>query len=300
MNSMLSFKSEHGALFTAHNVRLDDGTYTKPDVGVSTGENSTFLAAKRILDLVYPGKREHLKLADLGCLEGGYTVEFARLGFQSLGVDVRPLNIEACRYTQSKVNLPNLEFVVDDVWNIQKYGTFDVMFCCGLFYHLDQPRKFLDILSKVTSRVLILDTHFSEAKDAPSLIQPRQLRRFVAKFLPLRHNATTTHKLGQLTNHEGLQGRWFTEFRTERAFRDRSNRRLASWDNRKSFWIQREHLIGAIKDAGFDLVLEQFDGLAPDIAQTMTKGRYRIHGRSTFIGIKSADVPQSVPYAPSP
>jgi hypothetical protein len=273
--------------FTAHNVRLDDGTLTKPDVGISTGENSTFLAAKRILDLIYPGKRDHLKLADLGCLEGGYTIEFARLGFQSLGIDVRPLNIEACRYAQSKVNLPNLEFAVDDVWNIEKYGSFDVMFCCGLLYHLDHPRKFLDIISKVTSRVLILDTHFSEASDSPSLIQPRRLRRFVSKFLPLQHTATTTHKLGHLRTHEGLQGRWFSEFLTDRAFRDRANRRLASWDNRTSFWIQREYLIGAIKDAGFDLVLEQFDGLAPDIARTMTTGRYRIHGRGTFIGVKT-------------
>jgi hypothetical protein len=287
------------AIFTAHNIRLDDGTLTKPDVGVSTGENSTFLAAKRILEMVYPGKKDHLRLADLGCLEGGYTIEFARLGFQSLGIDVRPINIEACRYAQSKVNLPNLEFVVDDVWNIEKYGSFDVMFCCGLFYHLDQPRKFLDIMSKVTRRVLILDTHFSEAKDSPSLIQPRRLRRFVAKILPLRHNATTTHKLGHLTNHEGLQGRWFSEFLTERAFRDRPNRRLASWDNRRSFWIQREYLIGAIKEAGFDLVLEQFDGLAPDIAQPMTKGRYRIHGRSTFVGIKTANVSEPAPGTPA-
>ncbi len=275
--------------FTAHNIRLDDGTLTKPDAGVSTGESSTFLAAKRILDVVYPGKRDHLRLADLGCLDGGYAIEFARLGFQSLGLDVRPLNIEACRYAQSKVNLPNLKFVVDDVWNIERHGSFDVMFCCGLFYHLDQPRKFLDLMSKVTRRLLILDTHFCEAKDSPSLIQPRRLRRFIARLLPLRHNATTTHKLGYLTTHEGLQGRWYSEFPTDRAFRDRANRRLASWDNRRSFWIQREYLIGAIKDAGFDLVLEQFDGLAPDIAQSMIKGRYRIHGHSTFIGIKTAN-----------
>jgi 2-polyprenyl-3-methyl-5-hydroxy-6-metoxy-1,4-benzoquinol methylase len=272
--------------FNFHNIRLDDGTFTKPDVGISTGENATFQSAKRIIDLVYPGKRNHLRVADLGCLEGGYTVEFARLGLQSLGLDVRQINIDACRYVQSKVNLPNLEFVLDDVWNIAKYGSFDVMFCCGLFYHLDNPRKFLDILAKATNRVLILDTHISEARDAPSLIQPRRLRRFVAKILSLKHNATTTHKLSYLTEHEGLRGRWFSEFLTDRAFRDRANRKLASWDNRRSFWIQREYLIGAIKDAGFDLVLEQFDGLAPDIAHTMTEGRYRVHGRSTFIGIK--------------
>jgi 2-polyprenyl-3-methyl-5-hydroxy-6-metoxy-1,4-benzoquinol methylase len=272
--------------FTAHNIRLDDGTFTKPEVGISIGDTPAFQAARRILDVVFPGKKAHLRLADLGCLDGGHTVEFARLGFQALGLDVRQGNIEACRYVQSKVNLPNLEFVLDNAWNIAKYGNFDVMFCCGLFYHLDKPKAFLDILASLTKRVLILDTHFSEAKDSPSLIQPRRFRKVVAKVLPLQHNATTTHKLSYLTENEGLRGRWCSEFLTKRAFRDRENRRLASWDNQRSFWIQREYLIGAIQEAGFDVVLEQFDGLAPNIAHTMTQGRYRIHGRSTFIGIK--------------
>jgi hypothetical protein len=154
---------------------------------------------------------------------------------------------------------------------------------------LDKPREFLEILAKATTRVLILDTHFAEARDSPSLIQPRRLRRLVAKVVPLDHNATTTHKLSYLTEHEGLRGRWYSEYPSNRAFRDRENRRLASWDNRRSFWVQREHLIGAIRSAGFDLVPEQFDQFGSDIADEMTKGTYRIHGRGTFIGIKSAN-----------
>ncbi len=163
--------------FTSHNIRLDDGTQTKPEMGFSMDVHPWFLAAKRILDATFPGGKEHLRIADLGCLEGGYTVEFARLGFQALGLDVREANIEACRYVQSKVALPNLEFVRDDAWNISAYGHFDAVFCCGLFYHLDRPRAFLDVLSGITKRVLILQTHFSQAGDAPSFIHPRRLRR---------------------------------------------------------------------------------------------------------------------------
>lgn len=274
--------------FTAHNIRLDDGTYTKPDAGLSLDVHPWFLAAKRVLDATFPGDKTQLRIADLGCLEGGYTVEFARLGFQALGLDVREQNIDACRYVQSRVNLPNLDFVRDDVWNIAAYGLFDATFCCGLFYHLDKPREFLDVLSRVTKRVLILQTHFSEAKDSPSFIHPRRLRRALSRVIPLANTATTTHKLSFLTRHEGLPGRWFPEFRNERAFRDRANRRWASWNNRASFWIQREYLIQAIRDAGFDLVMEQFDALGADIALEMTKGSYRTSGRSTFIGIKTS------------
>ncbi len=272
--------------FTAHNIRLDDGSYTKPE-SVPIDRHPWFLAAKRIIDAMFSGDKSTLRLVDLGCLEGGYTVEFARLGLQALGLDVRQSNIDACNFVRSKVNLPNLSFVRDDVWNLAQYGTFDITFCCGLFYHVDQPKKLLELLSGATRRVLILQTHFSEAADSPSFIQPRRFRRALSRVLPLRHTGTTTHKLSYLTTNEGLPGRWCPEFRTERAFKDRENRRWASWDNRRSFWIQREYLLQSIRDAGFDLVLEQYDALGKDIASEMTEGVYRSSGRSTFIGAKT-------------
>lgn len=274
--------------FTSHNIRLDDGTQTKPDVGYTMDAHPWFLAAKRILDATFPGDKTRVSIADLGCLEGGYAIEFARLGFQTLGLDVREVNIEACRYAQSKTTLANLEFVRDDAWNIANYGPFDAVFCCGLFYHLDKPRAFLDVLSNVTKRLLILQTHFSEAKDSPSFIRPRRLRRAIGRIIPLKNTGTTTHKLSRLTQNEGLPGRWFPEYRSERAFRDRENRRWASWDNRRSFLIQREYLLQAMRDAGFDLVLEQYDALGRNIALEMTEGTYRTSGRSTFIGIKTS------------
>jgi SAM-dependent methyltransferase len=286
--------------FTSHNIRLDDGSYTKPEVGYSMDVHPWLLAAKRILDATFPGDKSHLRIIDLGCLEGGYTVEFARLGMNALGIDVRELNIEACRYVQSKVNLPNLQFAQDDVWNIAKYGHFDAVFCCGLFYHLDKPREFLKLMSQVTKRLLILQTHFSEANDSPPIIRPRRFRRAVGRLLPLRNTGTTTHKLSLLTKHEGLPGRWLPEFRSKRAFLDRENRRWASWNNKQSFWIQREFLLQSLRDSGFDLVMEQFDGLGPNIAYEMTEGSYRSSARSTFIGIKTAYALDSATPAVSP
>jgi hypothetical protein len=145
-------------------------------------------------------------------------------------------------------------------------------------------------LSGVTKRLLILQTHFSQAGDSPSFIHPRRLRRAISRVFPLRNTATTTHKLSYLSENEGLPGRWFSEFRNERAYRDRKNRRWAAWNNRKSFWVQREYILQALRDAGFDLVLEQFDGLGSNLAFEMTQGSYRTSGRGTFVGIKSSYV----------
>src|ERR1700748_577016 len=100
--------------FTNHNIRLDDGTYTKPGSTTTITDNTWFVSARKILETVFPGDKSKFRLADVGCLEGGYSVEFARLGFQVLGIEVRELNVAACNYVKSKVDLPHLEFVQDN------------------------------------------------------------------------------------------------------------------------------------------------------------------------------------------
>ena len=45
--------------------------------------------------------------------------------------------------------------------NLGDYGSFDVTFCCGLLYHLEDPVTFLRTVSQLTRRVLILQTHFA-------------------------------------------------------------------------------------------------------------------------------------------
>src|SRR5437899_6362264 len=147
--------------FTAHNIRLDDGTQTMPGTGATMEANPWFVAARRVFEMVFPGDRSRIRLADLGCLEGGYAVEFARMGFEVTGIEVRPGNLAACQYVKDRVDLPNLRFVADDAMNIANHGRFDAIFCCGLLYHLDQPKRFLETLGSITERLLYVQTHFS-------------------------------------------------------------------------------------------------------------------------------------------
>ena len=59
--------------FTAHNIRLDNGTLTKPDAEgvISMEAYPWFVSARRIIETVFPGDKSYLRLADLGCCEGG-------------------------------------------------------------------------------------------------------------------------------------------------------------------------------------------------------------------------------------
>jgi hypothetical protein len=261
--------------FSGHNIRLDNGVLTKPEAEVLEETHPWFLSAARVLNVVFPSDRARIRVADLGCLEGGYAVGFARMGFQVLGLEVRDANMAACRYVKANTNLPNLEFVQDDAWNLARYGVFDVVFCCGLLYHLDRPRQFIRTLSAITTRLLLIQTHFSvgtgpDGKD----VKPDE-------------TSTGRYHLSPLTENESLPGRWFTEYSSNRAYRDRENAKWSAWDNRRSFWIQREYLLHEIQEAGFDLVMEQFDSLGADIGDAMTRGYYKTDSRGMFIGIKT-------------
>jgi hypothetical protein len=250
--------------FTAHNIRLDDGTLTKPESSLSMVEYPWFISARRVLETVFPGDKSQLRLADVGCLEGGYAVEFARMGFEVLGIEIRESNIAACNYVKSKTDLPNLEFVCDNAFNIARYGVFDAVFCCGLLYHLDRPRKYLETLSSVTTKLLILQTHFS-----------------------LADSSGMKYNLSAPTENEGIAGRWYTEFREGESVSKIESAKWASWDNYKSFWVQREHLLQTIVDVGFDLVMEEYSSLEPNIAECLVGGSYQTDLRGTFIGIKN-------------
>jgi SAM-dependent methyltransferase len=245
--------------FTAHNILLDDGTQTKPDMGLMS-QHPWCQAAKNLLRVLYPNGLEGVKIVDLGCLEGGYTVEFARLGMDALGLEVRDANFTKCCYVRDHLSLPNLRFEKDDAWNLTKYGPYDVIFCCGLLYHLDRPREFIKLMESCCNRVLIINTHF--APDEP----------------------TDAHLLSDMEENEGLAGRWYGEH--DGTPEQKESALWSSWDNYRSFWLRRPDLIHAIKNAGFQLVFEQFDPLGEDIRQAMADGEYGSWLRSTFVGIK--------------
>jgi len=214
----------------------------------------------KILNILYPdkSKRSSIRIIDLGCQYGDYSFDFARQGFNVLGLEVREINYNVCK-ERLKCADGIIDFVQDDCWNIEKYGTFDVIFCSGLLYHLDKPSKYLELMSKVCKKVLILNTHFSMLQKKGKHVGPVS------------------------TNNEHLPGTWYKEFDPGTSFKDREVSNLSSWENDNSFWIQKEFLIQKIRDIGFDTVLEQYDGYTRDYIVE----DYDNEQRSTFIGIKT-------------
>jgi hypothetical protein len=136
--------------------------------------------------------------------------------------------------------------------------------------------------------LLILQTHFSTAPPEPAPSRwPRLFRGIATTAAKGQHRHGGKFGLSTMSENEEIPGRWYREFTSDEAHRNRENHKWSSWDNRLSFWIQREYLLQAISDSGFDMVMEQFDHFAPHISDAMTVGYYKTDTRGTFVGIKT-------------
>lgn len=247
--------------FTSHNIVLPDGSETKPG-GAPLAKWQRTQSALRLATRICPPTEEYTpRVVDLGCLEGGYAVEFARAGYDVLGIEARADSVARCNWVKEQLGLDNLTFAQDDVRNVPNYGTFDIVLCFGLLYHLDAPAAFLRMLGAHTKDLLLVHTHFAEDRVNP------------------------TYPLSEMTEHEGYRGRWYLEAPGGNWMSQQQMEQAAwaSWYNPTSFWPTKPHLLQAIRDAGFDIVSEQYDALQDIANDTYVE----TESRSMFAGIRS-------------
>lgn len=79
---------------------------------------------------------------DLGCSEGWFTHRLREWGADEvLGIDVRETNIRRARLVSGHFGLTGVTFELGSVFDIDaaKLGTFEVVLCFGLIYHLENP-----------------------------------------------------------------------------------------------------------------------------------------------------------------
>jgi SAM-dependent methyltransferase len=276
--------------FTSHNILLNNGEKTKGDNEILLSDSAVWKSIENTVNLFMPGTRESrkkLRVVDLGCLEGGYAVEFARLGFDTLGIEARDENVAKCNYVKDSLNLSNLQFVKDDVRNIKKYGKFDIVLCYGLLYHLNDPVAFLKQVGECTSGIMLLNTHFAPMHDLrysfgllnSYFIGPIQRKTGLLNY-------TRNWKLSRLTYNEGYRGRWYKEW-SKKWSKDKVEKSLwASYNNERSFWLCKKDLTMALHAANFDSVFEQFN-----YTGDLTPHDFPLyHSRSMFVAIKDNSV----------
>ena len=103
-----------------------------------------------------------LRILDLGSLEGHFAIEFAMKGAHVIAIEGRETNNAKARAAANALGVTNVEFVTDDVRNLmeERYGTFDVVLCSAILYHLpgEDGCRLIETIAELCSKLVIVDT----------------------------------------------------------------------------------------------------------------------------------------------
>ncbi|HSP55779.1 MAG TPA: class I SAM-dependent methyltransferase [Dehalococcoidia bacterium] len=86
------------------------------------------------------GPLSGLRVLELGPLEGGHTLQLARLGQGGCHRRPRP-NYEQCLFIKELFGLDGAQFIHGNLrdFDLPSLGPFDAIFNVGVLYHLDEP-----------------------------------------------------------------------------------------------------------------------------------------------------------------
>jgi SAM-dependent methyltransferase len=114
-------------------------------------------AREQVVKNVLSDLRAPLELktaVDVGCGLGHFSNFLHSLGFQVLGVDARRENVEEAqkRYPELRFQVANAEDLA-----VNKLGTFDLVLCLGLLYHLENPFHVIRQLAGMTAKLALVE-----------------------------------------------------------------------------------------------------------------------------------------------
>lgn len=214
--------------WTAHNVRLGDGTYT-----ISAEPTGDEAKLRRITQLVVDlsdGNLAGLRILDLASLEGMYALELARRGARVVAIEGREANVEKARFAAQSLGL-EVDFQLGDVrdLSVERHGEFDIVLCLGILYHLDleDAVSLLEGIRQVTKNALILDTAVALA-------------------------SSETHVVGDVVLH----GERLVEHDPSDTQEQRLARLWSSLDNTTAFLPTLPSLLRLLSSKGFPTVLQ--------------------------------------------
>lgn len=113
-----------------------------------------------LLELCGGSLRGH-RVLDVACNCGGFSVEAAKSGADYVfGFDVEDHYIKQADFIKDVLGLTNAEFSnisIDDL-DVGKHGTYDVTFCFGILYHLENPIRDMKMISSLTKKIMVVNT----------------------------------------------------------------------------------------------------------------------------------------------
>jgi hypothetical protein len=108
------------------------------------------------------------RILEIGPLEGHHSIILEKMGIrQNIAIEARIENLEKCARIKQKYHLERTEFIQYDLEKLYKgevtpnfEGSFDLVFCLGVLYHLPDPGRGLEWM-RSQGTTLFLGTHYS-------------------------------------------------------------------------------------------------------------------------------------------
>lgn len=255
--------------WTLHNFKLSENVWT---IGEENNPlvNPYIDGLRRIAQIssdLLGGKLAGARIADLGSGEGGFAVELAMHGARVTAVEGREISCRKILFAKEALSLETLEVVPGDVRKLGKgeLGSFDIVLCIGLLYHLDAPDvfDFVKSIHALCTKAAIFDTQLATV---PILSRDYENRTYYGKEF-VEHVAQETRAANA------------------------PDELWSSLDNPRSFWFTAPSLMNLLGDVGFSSVYE--------CRNPYTKPPRRHSNRVTMVAIKGNPVPiMSVPDQP--
>lgn len=106
------------------------------------------------------GSLEGKRVIDVACNSGGFSVEAAKRGAEYvLGFDVADRYLDQANFIKRALGMNQIEFkkmAMEDC-DEQQIGMFDIAFCFGILYHLENPVYAMKKLASVTREIMVVD-----------------------------------------------------------------------------------------------------------------------------------------------
>lgn len=183
------------------------------------------------------------RILDLACLEGLFTIAFARRGATTVGLEIRNIHLAKANFAKDCLRLPNATFVMGDVRFIpEDLGQFDVIICAGILYHLDFPDcvEFLKAMGRRSRDLVIIDSHLAYPQITESVLPLSEMRRYAVGDEAYSGRQIVEHMEGASTDEKETVNLW------------------ASIDNDLSVWLAEPDVCRIMKSVGFELVFKGF------------------------------------------
>jgi tRNA (mo5U34)-methyltransferase len=105
----------------------------------------------------FPEDLTGASVLDIGCNAGFYSLKLHQRGARVTGIENDPRYLEQARFAARELGA-DIEYLLHDVYDVDRLGQFDYVLFMGVFYHLRYPLYALDKVARLPRKRLVFQS----------------------------------------------------------------------------------------------------------------------------------------------